>query len=467
MSHTLPQDLHAGSNKMQNYQRKRFLGIPDEFWIGFVFLVGIFLKLVYDINAGYQYPTVDAGTWEKMAGDLPNSGHIGVLQYIFTHFRYPDVDLTNYPEFTNPPLFYWVGAGILFVVHHVMGWAIGTSLHLLQCFNVVYVLVGAACGIGMVYRFGIRGRKLTVSFLFLSFFSAFYVLGASLTPDAMAFMFSMLALRNGLVWYETRRSRDFYKTAFFIGLGIMCSFAVLMVIPAVYTLYYFAKRDGRRNETPLGRQLLISIICIALLGGWWPVFRMVRYHIPLFYSKFEDMQSYSVAGYSIFTRLRIPSARQLTELNSVGLPEYEHNIWAQIFKTALTGFAPPKPGLRTTRNLAVFTLYLSIILSILMHVMWFYMMFTARLEKPMKRFLAVGYFSMLILFIIVCIRYPYTYVMDYKLIAPIVIFPVIGSGLCGYGTDSDNIFERTASRIADGITLLYAVLTAFLFGFYF
>ncbi len=457
----------TGSERMQNYQRKRFLGIPDEFWIGFVFLVGFFLKLVYDINAGYLYPTADVGTWENMVGKIPNEGHIGVIQYYYTYFRFPDVDLRQFPEFTNPPLFYWVSAGILFLIHHVMGWAVGTSLHLLQCVNVIYVLVGSACGVGMVYRFGIRGRKLTISFLFLSFFSAFYILGASLTPDAMAFMFSMLALSNGLVWYETRRSRDFYKTAIAIGFGLMSSFTVLMILPAVYTLYYFAKRDGRRNETPLGRQLLISVIFIALLGGWWPVFRMVKYHIPLFYSRFKDIKSYSVSGYSIFSRLRIPTVKELTELNSVGLPKYEHNIWAQIFKTALTGFAPPQTGLRSTRNIAVFTLYLSIFLSILMHIMWFYMMCTARLEKPMKRFLAVGYFSMLLVFIILCFRYPYTYMMDFKLIAPTVIFPVIGSGLCGYGSGNDNTFERITTWIADGMTLVYAILTAFLFGFYF
>lgn len=452
---------------MHNYQRRQFLGIPDEFWIGFVFLVGFFLKLVYDINAGYNYPTVDVGAWQEMTGKIPNSGHIGVLQYYFTYFRFPDVDIRQFPEFTNPPLFYWAGSAILLLTHRLMRWPIGTSLHVVQCMNVVYVLIGSACGIGMIYHFKIRGRKLTISFLFLSFFSGFYILGASLTPDAMAFMFSMLALRNGLVWYETRRSRDFYKTALSLGFGIMCAFSVLLVLPAVFTLYYYARQDGRRNETPLSKQLLISIIMIALLGGWWPVFRLVKYHIPLTYCRFADMESYSVRGYSVFSKLRISSFRELTELNSLGLTDYEHNIWAQIFKTAMTGFAPPQTGLRTTRNIAIFTLFLSIFLSVLMHVMWFYVMFTARLEKPMKRFLGVGYFSMLILFLFICLRYPYTYMMDFKIIAPIIIFPVIGSGLCGYGSGNDNQFERITTWLADGLTLMYAVLTAFLFGFYF
>ncbi len=452
---------------METQRSKRFLGIPDEFWIGFILMVGFFLKLVYDINAGYQDPTLDAGVWMEIKDGVPNSGHIGVMQYYFTSLRLPDFDLTRYSQFTRPPLFYWISVLILEILHRMMGWAIGTSLHLLQCINVIYVAAGTAFGFGMVHRFGIRGRKMTVTILFLTMFPAYYNLGASLTPDALAFLFSMYAMNRTLVWYGTRRSKDFYKVGLALGLGLMCSFSVILVLPAVLILHYDAGKDGRRNETPLGRQLLIFCLIAGIMGAAWPIFRLVYYHVPFFYSEAAKAGGSSLKAYPILSRIGLPNREIFRRLNTIGEGRYEYNIWGQIFKTALVGFKAANTGLRMTRRIAVFTLYLGIVLCILMHIMWIYTLLSSKTEIARKHFLVVGYLSMLAGFLFISLRYPHIYVMDFKMIAPIVIFPVIGSGLCGRGRGGDNLFERITTWMANGLTLIYAILTAFLFGFYF
>ncbi len=446
---------------------RRFLGIPDEFWMGFIMMVGFFLKLIYDIQVGYTAQTLNAGVWREMVNGVPNQGQIGVIQYYFTMHHLPDFNLMDYSGFTNPPLFYWISAGILEIIHRMMGWPIGTSLHVLQCLNVIYVAVGCGCGVGMAMKLGVRGRKLTVTILFLTFFPVFYHLSASLSPDAMCFMFTMLALNTALSWYTSRRSSSFYRMGVQLGLGMMTGFYALLALPAILTLYHFARRDGRRNEIPLPVQLRRFLIIVVILGVWWPLFRLIRYHVPLFYYDIERYGTRIGAAYSSWMkRLLLPSRYQMRHFHTVGKTMYESNFWAQLFKTAVFGLNGIQLTVKETEVIAYFTLRLSILLCILMHIMWIYIMQTARLDKPLKRFLMIGYLSMLGMYAFLAFRYPYVEMVNLMTCAPMVIYPVIGMGVCGYGSGNENLFEKITTWLCNFLILIFALLTAFLMGFY-
>ncbi len=449
---------------MSNKSR-RFLGVPDEFWMGFVIVVGFFLKLVYDIQIGYTEQTFNAGVWQEMVDGIPNEGQIGIIQYYFTMHKMPDFSLTEYPGFSSPPLYYWICAGILEIIHRLMGWAIGTSLHTIQCLNVFFVLIGCCCGVGMLAKFGVRRRKLTVAILFLTFFPMFYYLGASLSPDALCFMFTMLALNTALSWYESRRSSAFLQMGFWLGLGIMTSWYALMALPAVFALYYYAKKDGRRNETPLGVQLRRSLIIIILLGGWWPVFRMIRYHVSPFYIDAVHNGSY-IGEISAIGRFLIPGAASLKHIHTVGYVSYESNFWGQLFKTAVFQFTGIETVVSETAAIANFALRLSIAICILMHIMWFYVLQTPRLDKPLKRFLVIGYLSTLGMYAFVAIRIPYVETVNLIKIAPVIMYPLIGMSVCGYGSGNENLFEKITTWLMNGMILILALVTAFLMGFY-
>ncbi len=446
---------------------RRFLGVPDEFWMGFIMMVGFFLKLVYDIQVGYSAQTWNAGVWQEMTGSVPNPGQIGAIQYYFTMHRLPDFNLTQYGELTNPPLFYWISAGILLIIHKMMGWPIGTSLHVIQCLNVLYVSIGTVCGVSMVAKFGVRRRKLTVTILFMTFFPAFYHLGASLSPDAMCFMFTMLALNTALSWYTSRRSSSFYRMGLELGLGLMTGFYALFAVPAIFTLYFYARRDGRRNETPLGVQLRRSAAIVALLGLWWPVYRLIRCQVPLFYSTVA-LTGTRISGQnaSLFRRFRLPSNYQLSHLHTVGKVSYESNFPGQIFKTAVFHFTGIDTTVPETEAIAVFALRLSIVICILMHIMWLYVLQTARLDKPMKRFLVIGYGSILVIYALLAVQYPYVEMISFMKIAPIIIYPVIGMSVCGYGSGNENAFERVTTWLANVLIFVFALIIAFLMGFY-
>ncbi|MEE3420195.1 MAG: hypothetical protein VZR02_03720 [Lachnospiraceae bacterium] len=445
---------------------KRFLDIPDEFWIGFVFLVSFMLKLIYDIQVGYSAPTVNAGVWKLMENGVPNEGHVGYIQYLFTCHRYPDVDPRGYACFIDPPFFYVICALILEVIHRMMTWPIGTCLHVLQCINVIYVTIGCSHMISMVHKFGIRGRKLVVCILFISFFPGFYHLSSELTPNAMSFMFSMGALNHGLSWYRSRRQKSFLTAATLLGMGLLTAWQAILVVPALLVLYNYAIKDGRRNEISLGRQMRTALMILIPCGIAWPLYRWIRFRIPFFYAQ-KSLRPYgSVAEWSVFSRIRIPGRGLFTDLHTMGVPAREYNIWAQTLKTAIFNFQSISFSRGEARVFSEFTFRVSLLLCVLFHVMWIYTMFTARLEQPLKRFLQIGYLSYLIMYVISCLRFPYIYYMNFMRIAPILIFPVIGMGVCGYGSSEDTIFEKVTSWAANGLTLVFALVTAFVFGFY-
>ena len=445
---------------------KRFLDIPDEFWIGFVFLVSFLLKLIYDIQVGYSAATVNAGVWKEMVNGLPNEGHVGYMQYLFTYHRYPNTDPRGYACFIDPPFYYVICALILELIHRLMRWPIGTSLHVLQCINVIYVTIGCTHMISMLHKFGIRGRKLVVCILFISFFPGFYHLGAELSPNAMSFMFSMGALNHGLSWYGSRRQKPFLVAALLLALGLLTAWQGVLAVPALLTLYYYAAQDGRRNEVSPARQMMRALCFLIPSAFVWPFYRYIRFHIPFFYAQ-RSLRPYGdVSRYSLFSRLRLPGKELMRDLHTFGVPSKEYNLWAQIFKTAIVNFQSINFSRGEARVISEFAFRLSIFLCILFHVMWIYTMFTARIEQPLKRFLQVGYLSYILIYIISCIRFPYIYYMNFMRIAPVLLFPVTGMGICGYGLSTDTVFEKVTGWAANSLVLIFALTCAFIFGFY-
>lgn len=411
----------------------------------FAVMVGFFLKLVYDIKAGYTAPTPQAGEWKEITKNAPNTGTIGVIQYYFTYLGFPKVSLKDYPVFSRPPLFFWTASWVMQIIHRMMKWAAGTCLHVVQCINVIYTVVGIGCGIGMAFKAGIRGRRLTMAILFLTFFPASYTIGAELNEQAMAFMFSMLTLREAMSWYETRREKNLLKMGLFLGLGLMTSFVCIVTVPAIFTLYYYGVRDGRRNVTSPKKQIVHFLLITLPIGLWWPIFRMVYYHVPFTFCEAAYDGSEKFRGFNLLKRAGIATPDEIARI------DFQH---LQLWKTG--GWA-----------IARFSVYLMILIAILMLVMWFRSSDYEDVDHPMKRFLFNGFVGYILFYLLLNLFFPYDTMMDIKMFAPVVIFPVIGSSFCGNGSHLDHKFEQITTWIEDGAILLYAILSAVLFGFYF
>ncbi|MBQ6376950.1 MAG: hypothetical protein IJJ52_04955 [Lachnospiraceae bacterium] len=442
--------------------RRRFAGIPDEFWIGFIIMVGLFLKLYYDMELPYDAGTIRAGVWEPMKEGLPGGGHIGMMQYYFEMRRLPDFDPRKVMCASNPPLYYISCAVFLHLTHRLMRWPIGTALHVIKCVNVFFVMTGEAVAIGILHRFGVRGRKLVVGILFLIFFPPFYHLSASLDGSAAAFMLMMVSIGSVLSWFGSRRFAALRMTAVSLGLAMMISYRSAMVIPGILILLIHAKKDGRRNQTPLKRQYPFCAAQFLVLTLLWPVYLLIRFHVPPFYT---EMPNGGEIHISLLKRLLPIPKLFLVRLQSTGNASIEYNIWAQTFKTAILDFHAVNMGGAGTRFICGLAILISAAVCILAHAGFIYIMFSGRIDRVLCRFLRVGYGGMLAGYLLACFLFPVTGTMRFLYITQILIFPVTGLSLCGTGGESDNLFEKTVTFMADGLVLILALLTAFLYGF--
>ena len=439
------------------------MGVPDEFWILFLIMVGFFLKLVYDIKVGYMAPTPDAGVWEFLPEGAAHEGHIGYIQYLFTYHRLPGQDLRTLTAYSNPPLFYIAGALFLEVFHRMMHWAIGTCLHSLQCINVIYVMVGECSCLGILKKLGVKGRKIVIMIVFLFFYPPFYHLGAALHGGAMAFMFSMLALNSAMSWYNSRRYKTLVTAGVELGLGLMTSFTAIIVLPVIILLIRNGVIDGRRNEVPYRKQVRTFSLTAGIMGLLWPIYRLIRFGIPFTYVEPTGVRT---TGSFLF-RLNLPTKAMLKHFHLVGNAALESNIWAQTFKTAIFDYNGLYLEAGTARTIALAMLYISIAICVLAHIMLIYSLLAGKTDSVYRHIMEAGYLIILGGYLLLCYLVPMTGIMDAKYLILLLLIPVAGAGLCGTGDEEDNLFEKILSGLFSVMMLIMAVLSAFMFGFYY
>lgn len=449
---------------MQKSAPKRILGIPDEFWIGFVIMCGFFLKLTYNLHIGYRFSTHNLGEWKEFGSEI-TSGTLGIIRYYYTHHFLPDFDPRELTGYAEPPFYYIFSALLMELFHRLLGWSIGISLRLIQCANVIYITAGSFCGIGIMNKLGVRKRKLVVAILFITFFPPFYNLSALLTPDAMSFMFIMLAMYNTVSWFDSRRENALIRTSVLFGLGMLTAYHNILVLPFIVILMIFAKTDGRRNETSLTRQYRKCGVIAAILTFIWPVYLLIRFHVPLFYI---DVQSWTktLNGVSIWKRISIPGHSQFKDLLFRNFRTSEHNIWAQTFKTAMFDTTALNLSNVVTYFLASLLLYLNILLCLSAHVLSIIVLFTKKISYQFKCSFVITYLIMVISYVVFCLHYPYIEMMNYKMIPASALFPIAGLSLCTYDDLVRSKVLLYVNKANSWIILISSVLSAFLFGFY-
>lgn len=444
----------------------KFMGVPDEFWIGFLIMVGVFLKLYYAISVDFLSIHADSGAWLAGTATQPGPGHIGVIQYYYTYHALPQMEPLQFPYFGNPPLFYIVAALIVDIFHRLFGWQISIALRMVLVFNTVFVLTGTSCGIAILRKFGVRGRKLVLCIFFLMYFPAFYNLSASLDPSAMAFMLTMLCMNTMLSWYHSRRAGTLTHCALQFGLAMMTSESAIILLPPLLLLMLHAHADGRRNHIPLGKQYVRFGFIAGVLSLWWPVYRLLRYHLPPFYIPASFGKR---VDSSFFSRLLLPESNLLWHLHTEGYGAAEHNIWAQTFKTSVVDFHSINLSMDEIYILAFLAVCLAVAVFILSHVMLVRVLSRKRLPRVFRDFIIVGYAAVLVYYLFICWRYPYIGTMDFKRIAPVLIFPLVGIGLCGVKGGSGGAIPVMDSALSSAVAIMLVLLcglSMFLFGFY-
>lgn len=452
---------------MSEPKSRRILGFPDVFWIGFVIMIGVFLKLVYNVTAGYEVYTHNLGQWAEIVNDIPNGGHLGVLQYYYTYGHLPNFDPTLIAGYTNPPLFYWIGALVLKIFHDGMGWNLGSVLHCIQCLNFVYVLAGMFAGVGIIQKMGVKGRKHVMLLLFLMFYPGLYNLGAGLENTPLAFMFAMLSMNMALKWYEGRKRGSLIGSAITLGLAMMTKLSAGVVLFPIVVLFLMARfYDRRSTKSSFYANIGIFAAVSLPLGLWYPIRNLIKFGTSLFYVMPETELWQDVSTYSAAQRLGLPSFSELFQLHQTTSTYYEYNIIAQTFKTTVADENALNLSTAGPLLLSRLLVLILLIFTVLALVMLIYALAGPRMSLEKKLFTLTGLGTSVLFYIIHCFRNPTVSAMNFREIPFAIFFLCIGVGMCGNATEQDNLFEKAATALSHVLIVVIALMSAFLFGFY-
>ncbi len=452
---------------MDDNATKRILGFPDEFWIAFVIMIGFFLKIIFDVSSGYNFQARNLGTWTYLESGQAHEGTLGVIQYLFENHRLPDFDPRTVSGFESPPLYHVFCALFLEVFHRAAGWKIGTCLHCLQCVNAIFVTAGSLCVIGILRKCGLVGRELVASILFMTFFPAFYIIGASFSPEAMCFMFCTFALYNSITWYRTKEMKHITRAAVFLGLGMSVSYTASAILPAVLSVMALSVRDKRFSRKSLKAPFERFFLIAGIGALWWPVYNLIRFGVPLFYRKFSYESWEMLKGrYSVWMRIKLPSINEFSDMQIDSGGKYLYNIWAQTLKTAIFDYNAINMELRPTHIMAGLLLFMNILLCILFHVMWIRSLMGHRMRREIKVFTGVGYLGALIGYTVFCLRNPIVSAMNFCYIPTIILYPITGMAICGAAGRNATGLDRVLTRVCNWVIVIFAVVAAFLFGYY-
>ncbi|MCI1721466.1 MAG: hypothetical protein LKM41_01240 [Lachnospiraceae bacterium] len=249
---------------------------------------------------------------------------------------------------------------------------------------------------------------------------------------------------------------------------MMTKLNAVIIAPAIAALFLCAIFYDKRTKIEELRTQFIWFFSVCIpLGMFWPIRNLIRFGTPLFYVQSISDEWQQLAGkYTLLDRLGLPSMQSLLHLHLTTDASLECNVWSQTFKSAIVDEQAINLTYTGTYVLTVALLFMTIILCILMHVMMIRSLIGKRMQFEHKIFLCVAYACVLVSYLRFCFSYPVVCTMNFRYIPVILIFPLVGAGLCGYGTDQDSTFERVTSSVMNWMILAVSFLSAFLFGFY-
>lgn len=359
------------------------------------------------------------------------SGHFGYMQYLLEYKKLPDFDPRLSWSFYNPPLHHIV-CSLFIAGNRLLGLGYEVCAENLQ----ILTLFWSSMTIYVMYRilqeFSLKGRVLYLAFGVLALHPTFAVLSLSLNNDCLATLFSTIAILYTIRWYKNHRFRYLICIASAVGLGMMTKVSVGLIAPAIALVFLAVLIKGRKEWKRLFVQFGgFALVCIPL-GLAWPIRQKILFDLPFNYVQplnKIDMWQY-VGDYGFWQRMKPSISSALQHPWYTGLPENQHQIWQEMFRTSLFdewAFQLPQGNYI---SLAKVLMFFGIALGLATTILFLRVLLKkGSMDRVMKGMCAVCYGTLLLFYVKFCFDYPYICTMNFRYIVLALLFPVLGTGI--------------------------------------
>ncbi len=343
--------------------------------------------------------------------DINSAGHAGYILNLFVNFSLPP---NNTAQFSQPPLFYALSAGIMKIYQWL--WGVDDVNLLIEASRLTSCL--AACGsLAVVYQIG-RELKLNRNGMVVltgvtAFLPVHYLTGGCANPDALSVFFLFAIVWYTIRWFHTQTLHNTVLLALWFGLGLMTKFTVAVsALPTgLLMLYVLWRQKDSAKRKRLFKLLLVFLLIAIPLGLWHAVRNAVLYGQKLggVFELSKDTYVY-IGQLSMSYRygwLSIHHFYSPLFITDVVTP----NFWIILFKTAVFGeyvydidkFAP---------MLLLISNYALVLLSLVSMSIKAWRA-VGKQQIPWI-FLALTWLSAFLAYFLFTVRYPFWCSMDYR-----------------------------------------------------
>lgn len=391
------------------------------------FLIRALFILISPYDLG-QHDVHFVGGWDT---NEIGSGHFGYIEYLYKFRKFPIFDPTRVWAFYNPPLHHIISA-VWIGINRMLGCSYELCMENLQILTLFYGTVNTYLVYRILQEFKVKESNLLILTGVLIFHPIFAVLSASLNNDCLAVLFSMSTILYTIRWYKKQSFCGILRIALSISLGMLTKTSVGLLAPGVGIVFLMVLVRNRVHWKNICCQFLAFGIVSIPVGMAWVVRLRVLFQIPFTYvPMLGEIDQYQYVGnYGLWERLKIPGSGSLGHAWNNWNPEAEHNIWAELFRSALFDEKAFQMSGDLYELFAVILLFTSILAAVLMNVLLIRVLFQeSSMDAALKGMIGTGYAVLLISYIKFCFQYPFICTMNFRYIVVTILFPAIGTGI--------------------------------------
>lgn len=198
-------------------------------------------------------------------------GHIEYIEYLMTHLSLPAPNAGW--EFWQPPLYYTLGA-LWMKGTSLLGFTRAESLLSVQFASLLLSIatLGIALWIGLLlFKKRERAEGLPWLLAIFSFFPSLIFLSARINNDVLSIPLSILTVALLLSWWQTPTRRTLLLASVVTSLTILTKSTGLLLVPFIIgcVVLRFPLKQWKKTVMHLS----LSLLSIALLSGWFSVYR--------------------------------------------------------------------------------------------------------------------------------------------------------------------------------------------------
>lgn len=391
--------------------------------IGIIIFSSI-IRLIYIIITDVSVRQHDLGYATSLHDNLVNPGHLGYVDYIAKFHHLPDFDPFTLFSYFHPPFhhiiaaFFVNAAAFLGVKEPAIYEAIQIPVLIYSCITVIiaYRIMKLIC---------LDEKKIMLPLALFSLYPGLIYITGSVNNDMLALLFTILCMYTTMLWIRNDYNRhQLIYMALSIGFGLIAKMNVaIMVFPMGLTMLIHLINEYKLGHLSkiIKEYCLFAVISIPI-GISWTVRNIIRFGtkpgIP------SSSPNQYVGDIPLFNRMLIPVKSNLAFPFYSENATYNSNIWEICFKTSLfTEIWPTdisRIGLICCQILFISTIIISVISAVLLIIRSIKMIKSG--DKMTGIFILSGFITVILMFIIFNLKYPYVCSSDFRYVSIALLF---------------------------------------------